>query len=246
VFVTTAFFVKETFVRNDKKVLSFMEAWNFIPEKNLTVVMLITIFALTLALYSVEPVITVYIARLAQNTNHIALLAGLTFSASGLASIIAAPRLGKLSDKIGPQKVMLGALLVAGIIFIPQAFVKNPWQLMALRFLLGLASAGLMPSVHTLIKRITPDFITGRVFGLTMSAGYLGVFAGSILGGQVAAYWGLRYVFLITSALLFINAALVYFKVYKKLNLKDQNLIIKDKTLIKILSKNKETQSVTN
>ena len=82
---------------------------------------------------------------------------------------------------------MLVALVVAGLIFIPQAFVKNPWQLMGLRFLLGLTTAGLIPSVNILIKKITPDSLTGRVFGFNMSAGYLGVFGGAVLGGQVAA-----------------------------------------------------------
>ena len=89
---------------------------------------------------------------------------------------------------------------------------------MALRFLLGLTTGGLVPSVNTLIKRITPDALTGRVFGFNMSAGYLGVFAGAVLGGQVAAWLGIRYVFFITSALLLLNAAWVYSKVYKRLN----------------------------
>ena len=89
---------------------------------------------------------------------------------------------------------------------------------MGFRFLLGLTTAGLMPSVSILIKKITPDSLTGKVFGFNMAAGYLGVFAGAVLGGQVAAYFGIRYVFFITRALLFINAVWVYFKVYKKLN----------------------------
>jgi MFS family permease len=142
----------------------------------------------------------------------------MAFSASGLANIIAAPRLGKLSDRIGVQKVMLIALIVAGLDFIPQAFVRDSWQLMGLRFILGLTSAGLIPSVNILIKKITPSEITGRVFGLNMSAGYLGIFGGCILGGQVTAWFGIRYVFFITSALLLINAMIVYFKVYKRMN----------------------------
>jgi len=119
----------------------------------------------------------------------------MVFSASGLASIISAPRLGKLSDKIGPQKVMLVALIVAGVLFIPQAFVRNPWQLMVLRFLLGFATAGLVPSVNTLLKKITPEALVGRVFGLNISAFYLGGFSGSVLGGQIAAHLGFTYVF---------------------------------------------------
>ncbi|CRK81196.1 multidrug efflux MFS transporter [Neobacillus massiliamazoniensis] len=220
-FITTALFVKESFTRQDKKVLRIKEIWSSIPDKDLTIIMTVTFFVITLALYSVEPIITVYITELSHNTSHVALLAGMAFSASGLASIIAAPRLGKISDKIGAQKVILVTLIVSGLLFIPQAFVKNPWQLMVLRFLLGLATAGLIPSVNTLIKRITPDALTGRVFGYTMSAAYLGTFAGSILGGQVAAYLGIRYVFFITSGLLLINAVWVYFKVYKRLSLKE-------------------------
>jgi MFS transporter, DHA1 family, multidrug resistance protein len=217
-FVTTSAFVKESFTRHDKQALGAKEIWNSVPEKGLTIVMLVTFFVLTLGLYSIEPIITVYVTQLSQNSGHIALLAGITFSASGLANIIAAPRLGKLSDKIGAQKVILVALVAAGLIYIPQAFVANPWQLMALRFLLGLATGGLIPSVNTLIKKITPDALAGRVFGFSMSAGYLGVFGGSVLGGQVAAHIGIQYVFFITSALLFINAIWVYFKVYKKLS----------------------------
>jgi DHA1 family multidrug resistance protein-like MFS transporter len=216
-FITTVLFVKESFTRQDQKVLSAKGIWNTIPSKSLTITMFVTSFVLTLALYSVEPIITVYVTQLSSNASHVVLLAGVAFSASGLANIIAAPRLGKLSDKIGAQKVMLVALVVAGITFIPQAFVKDLWQFMVLRFLLGVAMAGLNPSVNTLVKRITPESLTGRIFGFNISAQYLGIFGGSILGGQVAAYWGIRYVFFVTSTFLLINAVWVYFKVYKKL-----------------------------
>ena len=218
-FITTALFVKESFKRQDKKTPGIREIWGQVPEKGLTITMFVTFFTMTVALFTVEPIITVYITQLSKDVRHIALLAGMAFSVSGLANIISAPVLGKLSDKIGPQKVMLAALIAAGILFIPQAFVTAPWQLIALRFLLGLTLGGLIPSVNTLIKRITPETLTGRVFGFSMSAGYLGAFAGAVLGGQTAAWLGIRYVFLITSALLLLNAGWVYFKVYRKLNI---------------------------
>lgn len=60
--------------------------------------MFVTYFVSTLALYSVKPIITVYVAQLSRSTTNIALTAGIVFSASGLANIIAAPRLGKLSE----------------------------------------------------------------------------------------------------------------------------------------------------
>jgi MFS transporter, DHA1 family, multidrug resistance protein len=218
VFITTLLFVKEDFVISHKKVLSMKDIWKLLPYPELTLVLFATSFILQLAYYSIEPIITIYISQLSHNSAHIALISGMAFSASGLASIIAAPKLGKLSDKIGPQKVMLTALIAAGLIFILQVFVKNPQQLIILRFLLGFATAGLAPSINTLVKKITPESLTGRIFGFNMSAFYLGTFSGSLLGGQIASHLGIKYVFFITSLLLFLNAVLVYEKILKKIN----------------------------
>lgn len=215
-FITTLLFVRENFVRSDKKVMGIKEVWHKIPDLGLIITMFITSFVLALALYTIEPIVTLYVGQLAKGSSHVALISGMAFSASGLASIVAAPRFGKLADRIGPEKVMLVALIAAGVIFIPQAFVQKAWQLIFLRFILGLATAGLMPTVNALIKRITPDFLIGRIFGFNISAQYLGVFGGSILGGQIAAYFGLHYVFYVTSILLLANAWWVYTRVYKK------------------------------
>lgn len=223
VFIATLLLVKEDFVPEEKKILSTKEVWKQLPDSSLILTMFVTSFVMQLAYFSIEPIITVYISQLSNNISNIALISGMVFSASGLSSIIAAPRLGKLSDRIGPQKVMLTALIVSGVIFIPQAFVKNPWQLMGLRFLLGFATAGLVPSINSLLKKITPDALTGRVFGFNMSAFYLGNFSGSVFGGQIAARLGIKYVFFITSSLLLLNAIWVYYKIFKKLNLTDKN-----------------------
>jgi len=215
-FIITLLFVKESFVRNDKKSQGLRDIWNSIPQKELTVVILITFFVLGIGLYSVEPIMTQYVSRLSHNASHIALISGLVFSATGLSNIISAPRLGKLSDKIGAHKVIMISLIVAGVLYIPQAFVQNPWQLLVLRFLLGFAMGGLIPSISIMIKKITPDHLTGRIFGFNMSLGYLGVATGSILGGQIAGRFSFQYVFYVTSTLMFLNAIWVYFRVYKK------------------------------
>lgn len=217
-FILTLLFVKEDFAASDEKVLSTKEVWNKLPDSHLIIVLFATSFILQLAFFSIEPIVTIYISELSRNSAHIALISGMAFSASGVASIISAPRLGKLSDKVGPQKVMLVSLVIAGLIFIPQAFVKNSWELIILRFSLGFVTAGLAPSINTLLKKITPDILTGRMYGFNMSAFYLGTFSGSILGGQIASHFGIKYVFFITSTLLILNAILVYEKICKKLN----------------------------
>jgi MFS family permease len=209
-FIASFLFIQEKFHAAKRKAFSFREVWDQLPNPQLTMTMFVTTFILQLALLSIEPIITVYISQLSQDKAHVVVMSGMVFAASGFANMLAAPRLGKLSDAIGPHKVMLGSLIFAGIVFIPQAFVTNPWQLMGLRFLLGLASAGLLPSINSMVKRSTPDAIAGRAFGYNQSAQFLGSFGGSVMGGQVAASFGFHYVFFITSALLFANALWVY------------------------------------
>jgi len=215
-FVVSYLFVKEEKVSANPIMLSFREVWKCLPNPKVSVCLFITTLVMQLALMSIQPIITVYITQLSSDGNHIALISGAVFAASGLASIIAAPKLGKISDQIGPQKVLLAALIVAGLLFIPQAFVETSWQLGILRFLLGLATAGLLPSINSLIKRSTCDLITGRAFGYNQSAQFLGMFLGSILGGQMAGTFGIRYVFLFTGVLLLINAFWVYHTIFKE------------------------------
>jgi DHA1 family multidrug resistance protein-like MFS transporter len=215
-FTASLLFVQEDFKPPTKKVLSFHEVWNLLPNPKVIITMFVTTFILQLALLSIEPIITVYVTQL-HVTNHVVLISGMAFAASGFANMLTAPHLGKLSDRIGPHKVMLVALIVAGLLFIPQAFVTTPWQLMGLRFILGIAAAGLLPSINTLVMRNTPHSITGRLFGYNQSAQFLGSFSGSLLGGQLAASFGIHYVFFVTGALLLLNALWVYTTVFKHL-----------------------------
>ncbi|MDF2636142.1 MAG: tetA 3 [Pelosinus sp.] len=217
-FMASFLFVQEEFKPPTKNVLSFREVWSLIPNPRIMITMFVTTFILQLALLSIEPIITVFITQL-HVTNHVALISGMVFAASGLANMLAAPQLGKVSDKIGPHKVILVALIAAGLLFIPQAFVTNPWQLMGLRFLLGIAAAGLLPSINTLIMSNTPKSITGRSFGYNQSAQFLGSFGGSLLGGQTAATFGIHYVFFVTGFLLLLNALWVYTTLYKQVSL---------------------------
>ncbi|CUH95943.1 hypothetical protein P22_2031 [Propionispora sp. 2/2-37] len=219
-FMLTLCFVREKPLHKPEAVLGFQAIWQRLPDKHLLVSMFVTTFMLQLALFSIEPIITVYVKVLSPENEHIALLSGMIFAASGIAGILAAPWLGKLSDRIGAHKVMLAALVLAGCLFVPQALVENEWQLLGLRFLLGLATAALLPSINTLLKKSTPDAVAGRVFGYNQSAQFLGTFSGAIVGGQIAARFGIAYVFFVTSALLLLNAAWVYCNVFRKLNQK--------------------------
>lgn len=215
-FIATFYFIKENFTATEEKPLNTKEIWRLIPNHSFFIAICLTTFLVQFALMSIEPIITVYIRQFSPDSSHIALISGVVFSASGFASMLAAPQLGRLSDKIGPPKIILAALIFAGLLFLPQALARSAWQLGILRFLLGLATAGLLPAINTLVKRTTPAPVVGRAFGYTQSAQFLGVFGGSVIGGQVASHFGIHVVFFLTGGLLLANALLVYKTVYSR------------------------------
>jgi MFS family permease len=176
--------------------------WSRIPDKRPVVAMLTTGMLLAFATMSIEPIITVYVQQLIEDQSQVTMVAGVVMSAAALGTILSASWLGKLADRVGHWNVVVGALAVSALLLIPQAFVTNGWQLIGLRFLMGLALGGLLPCITSVIRHNIPDGVGGNVLGLAISAQYVGQVAGPLTGGFVGGHFGMRAVFLGTSALM--------------------------------------------
>ncbi|OQM77538.1 multidrug efflux MFS transporter [Manganibacter manganicus] len=181
--------------------------WAQIPDKRPVVAMLVTGMLLMFANMSIEPIITVYVAQLVEDQSRVTLASGIVMSAAALGAILSAPRLGKLADRIGHWNVIIGALAVAALLLIPQAFVTENWQLVGLRFLMGLALGGLVPCIVSVIRHNVPDGVGGNVLGMSISAQYAGQVVGPVSGGFIGGHFGMRAVFLGTCVLMAAGAA---------------------------------------
>ncbi len=162
---------------------------------------------------TVQPVVTLYVQALIGNPANLATLGGLAFSVTGLADVIASPFLGKRSDVLGYRRVLLISLFGAALFSAPQAFASSYWVFVAERFGVGLFIGGILPTANALVGRLVPAKQRGTVYGLTASATFLGNSLGPLTGGAVAAALGLRWVFLVTAALLLANLAWVWIAV---------------------------------
>ena len=162
---------------------------------------------------TVQPVVTLFVKELLGDRPDLATLSGIAFSITGLANIVATPFLGNKSDKIGYRRVLLIALLGAGLTTLPQAFAGSYWAFTAQRFAVGLFIGGILPTANALVGRLVPREQRGTVYGITASAMFLGNSLGPLSGGAVAAAFGLRWVFLVTAAVLLANLIWVYYRV---------------------------------
>jgi DHA1 family multidrug resistance protein-like MFS transporter len=162
---------------------------------------------------TVQPIITLYVQEMVGNLPNIATLASIAFSISGLASMIAAPLLGTRSDRLGYRRVLLICLAGGALTTLPQAFTDNYYLFTAERFAVGLFIGGLLPVANAMVARSVDRSERGAVFGMTASAMFLGNSLGPLIGGGIAAGFGLRWVFLMTALVLAANLVWVYYKV---------------------------------
>lgn len=182
-------------------------AWSMIPDKRPVIAMLSTAMLLMLANMSIEPIITVYVGQLVPPESDVVFIAGLVMAASAIGSVLAAPYLGRLADRIGHWNLIVICLLTSGVLLIPQAFVTAGWQLIGLRFLMGVSLAGLLPAIGATIRHSVPTGAAGTILGYNTSAQYAGQVLGPLAGGFVGGHVGMREVFLATTVIMFGGAA---------------------------------------
>ncbi len=162
---------------------------------------------------TVQPVVTLYVKQMLGPRPDLATLSGIAFSITGAANVVAAPFLGNKSDVIGYRRVLLIALFGASLTTLPQAFTDSYWVFTALRFAVGLFIGGILPTANALVGRLVPRAQRGTIYGITSSAMFLGNSLGPLSGGAVAAAFGLRWVFLVTGAVLLANLLWVFYRV---------------------------------
>jgi MFS transporter, DHA1 family, multidrug resistance protein len=171
--------------------------------------MLGAIFAVRMIAMAMQPIIPLFVQELAPDDPHVATVAGVVLGSAGFTSAFAAAYLGRLGDRTGHRRVLAVSLLGAGLVYLPMAFVRDPWQLALLQALMGVAAGGLIPSANALVAHLTPMERRGAVFGLTAAISAVGGFIGPLFGAFLATSLGFRATFIASGTLLLAVAAMV-------------------------------------
>ncbi|HGY5182335.1 multidrug efflux MFS transporter [Citrobacter braakii] len=206
-FLVTLFFIKEGVRPTIKKSerLSGKAVFASLPYPTLVISLFFTTMVIQLCNGSIGPILALFIKSMVPDSSNIAFLSGLIASVPGISALISAPRLGKLGDRIGTERILMATLIFAVVLFFAMSWVTTPLQLGILRFLLGFADGAMLPAVQTLLVKYSSDQITGRIFGYNQSFMYLGNVAGPLMGATVSAMAGFRWVFIATASIVLIN-----------------------------------------
>ncbi|MBW9354243.1 multidrug efflux MFS transporter [Citrobacter sp. EC_71] len=206
-FLVTLFLIKEGVRPTTKKSerLSGKAVFASLPYPALVISLFFTTMVIQLCNGSIGPILALFIKSMVPDSSNIAFLSGLIASVPGISALISAPRLGKLGDRIGTERILMATLIFAVVLFFAMSWVTTPLQLGILRFLLGFADGAMLPAVQTLLVKYSSDQITGRIFGYNQSFMYLGNVAGPLMGATVSAMAGFRWVFIATASIVLIN-----------------------------------------
>jgi len=128
---------------------------------------------------------------------------GLLFTGYSLAQFIAAPILGRLSDRIGRRPLLIAALLGTTLSLIVCALADNIWVLIGARVLGGLFGGSISVAMATLSDLSEPDKRT-RVMGMGGAAIGLAFTVGPAIGA-LAAPLGFSAICLIGAAIAAVN-----------------------------------------
>lgn len=153
-------------------------------------------FLRSLGISFITPILALYVLTLHRGESGATALTGAIIGAAALSSAFSAVYLGRLGDRIGHERVLVISTLAAVAIYLPQAFVTTPWQLLAMQALTGVAVGGLVPSVAALMNLWSPGGSQGATYGLENSVQAAARTVAPLIAAAVAAVVGYRSVFL--------------------------------------------------
>lgn len=157
-----------------------------------------------------QPIMTTYITGLAGDLPNLIFVSGLIFSLGGIAGAITAPFWGQFGQHHGFFKAMSLALVFAGVSITIQGIPDSLYWFAGMQFAGGLFFSGIYPSINAILAANTPPKLKGSIFGLFFSAQQIGSMAGPLLGGAIATFLGMKYVFFTAGAILIVLSFAVH------------------------------------
>lgn len=156
---------------------------------------------------AIIPYVSLMINDLLFSEHYLTIMTGIVSALPGVATAVFATFVGKMSSHFGTLKILKLCELAAIIIYALLGMTTSLMFFAGLRFLIGIANAGMTPMIQVLLSKASNRLST--VFSMSLSAQSLGSLAGSILGAYLSQFMPLNNLFYIASGALMISYVLL-------------------------------------
>jgi len=170
---------------------------------------------------AISPILPLYVQTLLSTDAPVGVVTGLIAGVSSLGAALGAPLIGNWSDRLGQRRLLIACAIAAAVFFVPQAFVQDARWLIMWQLCSGFAVGGTLATLTGLLAKLTPEGRAGVVFGLDSSAMAASNALGPVAGATVAAFWGLRAPFFLTSLMSCVGAFVIGMWVREKASEKE-------------------------
>lgn len=189
---------------------SFIQAWGHVLKSQGVAMTYLTRFLSNFGRTVVMSFSALFIADLLHSSGQTATITGLALALSAVAGTVGAIYMGRMGDRIGHRRVLIGVALLAALFYLPMSLSSNIWQFALLLTLAGAAAGGIMPTLSALLASYTEPGEEGAVYGLESS-----IMAGAravapMLGAVLVTWLGLRSIFIASSIAFAVMAVIAW------------------------------------
>jgi MFS family permease len=160
----------------------------------------VVIFWLYFGTGATQPQLELYVRELDSHFDWVPASTAALFSLPAAINLIAMPLWGRVGDARGHTRALILCTALTGVLLLANALVVGYEDLLLVRVLLGAAMAGAGPLAFGVAAAETPDERRGGAFGVVFSARALAISASAMAGGGLAAWVGMRGLFVFGGA----------------------------------------------
>ncbi len=152
--------------------------------------------------YGSVTVITVFVLKLLESQGadpgQEVFWVGAAAMALAIATVIALPFWGRALDRIGPQRVLVFAIVATIVTHLPLLIVQTPLQLVIARVAFGLTAAATPTAIVQLIRMYAPAGMDARAISYSTAFQFFAMGIAPFAAGLIGPAFGLRVYFALT------------------------------------------------
>lgn len=174
-------------------------------------------FLCNFGITGIGPILPLYLKQMiGTSSDMVATIVGFIIFISGGCSAFMSLNVGRITERIRPHRLLIGATFFVGFTFLMQYMMSSVSGLGFWRAVTGLGMGLIAPCTNTIIARSVPPEKRSIIFGVVSSIFLMGNVAGPVCSGALARWLGYPSVFWSTAIAFWLAACVIVWNFRKE------------------------------